>query len=95
MASSWGTALWRETGCNGTRPEVTQQLLPAVLDGTVNPGNIFDRSVGLDDTPAGYVAMDERSALKVLVRPDGRCRRLPTHLGGLHPGGARRGVRAP
>jgi threonine dehydrogenase-like Zn-dependent dehydrogenase len=46
-----------------------EQLLPAVLDGTVNPGTVFDRSVSLDDTPVGYAAMDERSALKVLVRP--------------------------
>jgi threonine dehydrogenase-like Zn-dependent dehydrogenase len=45
-----------------------EQLLPAVLNGTVNPGKVFDRSVSLDDTPAGYAAMDERSALKVLVR---------------------------
>jgi threonine dehydrogenase-like Zn-dependent dehydrogenase len=35
----------------------------------VSPGKVFDRTVGLDDTPAGYAAMDERSALKVLVRP--------------------------
>jgi threonine dehydrogenase-like Zn-dependent dehydrogenase len=45
-----------------------KHLLPAVLDGTVNPGKVFDRTVGLDDTPAGYAAMDERTALKVLVR---------------------------
>ena len=46
-----------------------EQLLPAVLDGTVNPGKVFDRTVGLDDTPKGYAAMDERTALKVLVQP--------------------------
>ena len=37
-----------------------EQLLPAVLDGTVNPGKVFDRTVTLDDTPKGYAAMDER-----------------------------------
>lgn len=42
---------------------------PAVLDGTVEPGRVFDRTVALEDTPEGYRAMDERSALKVLVRP--------------------------
>ena len=46
-----------------------EQLLPAVLDGTVNPGRVFDRTVSLGDTPAGYEAMDNRSALKVAVRP--------------------------
>lgn len=29
------------------------QLLPAVLDGTVDPGRVFDRTVGLDATPEG------------------------------------------
>jgi threonine dehydrogenase-like Zn-dependent dehydrogenase len=46
-----------------------ERLLPAVLDGTVNPGRVFDRSVSLEDTPKGYAAMDERTALKVLVQP--------------------------
>jgi len=46
-----------------------ERLLPAVLDGTVNPGKVFDRSVSLEDTPKGYAAMDERTALKVLVQP--------------------------
>lgn len=46
-----------------------EQLLPAVLDGTVNPGQVFDLTVDLDDTPKGYTAMDERTALKVLVQP--------------------------
>ena len=46
-----------------------ETLLPAVLDGTVDPGKVFDRTVGLDDIPDGYRAMDDREALKVLVRP--------------------------
>jgi threonine dehydrogenase-like Zn-dependent dehydrogenase len=46
-----------------------EQLLPGVLDGTVNPGKVFDLTVALDDTPKGYAAMDDRSALKVLVQP--------------------------
>ena len=45
------------------------RLLPAVLDGTVNPGRVFDRTVGLEDTPDGYRAMDAREALKVIVEP--------------------------
>ncbi len=46
-----------------------EQLLPAVLDGTVQPGKVFDRTVGLGQAPEGYAAMDSRDALKVAVRP--------------------------
>ena len=46
-----------------------ERLLPGVLDGTVAPGKVFDRTVGFDGIPAGYQAMDERSALKVLIEP--------------------------
>ena len=46
-----------------------EQLLPAVLDGTVSPGRVFDLTVDLEHTPKGYTAMDERTALKVMVTP--------------------------
>ncbi|MFL4480390.1 zinc-binding dehydrogenase [Paeniglutamicibacter sp. ORCA_105] len=46
-----------------------EELLPLVLDGTINPGKVFDRTVTLDEVPAGYRAMADRQALKVLVRP--------------------------
>ena len=46
-----------------------ETLLPAVLDGTVQPGKVFDRTVTLDEVPDGYRAMAAREALKVLVRP--------------------------
>ena len=46
-----------------------EQLLPAVLDGTVNPGRVFDRTVSIEDTPQGYAAMDAREALKVMIKP--------------------------
>ena len=45
------------------------QLLPDILDGKVEPGKVFDRTVSLDEVPEGYRAMDRREALKVLVRP--------------------------
>ncbi|MGZ2361185.1 zinc-dependent alcohol dehydrogenase family protein [Streptomyces sp. 372A] len=45
------------------------ELLPDVLDGTIDPSPVFDLSVGLDDVPAGYKAMDGRTALKVLITP--------------------------
>ncbi|WP_411111161.1 zinc-dependent alcohol dehydrogenase family protein [Streptomyces sp. c-19] len=45
------------------------ELLPDVLDGTIDPSPVFDLTVGLDGVPGGYKAMDERTALKVLVTP--------------------------
>lgn len=44
-------------------------LLPLVLDGSINPGKVFDRTIGLDEAPAGYQAMADREALKVMIRP--------------------------
>jgi threonine dehydrogenase-like Zn-dependent dehydrogenase len=46
-----------------------EQLLPDVLEGTIEPGKVFDRTVTLDDVPAGYRAMADREALKVLITP--------------------------
>jgi threonine dehydrogenase-like Zn-dependent dehydrogenase len=45
------------------------ELLPDILDGQVEPGKVFNRTVGLDEIPEGYRAMNDREALKVLVRP--------------------------
>jgi threonine dehydrogenase-like Zn-dependent dehydrogenase len=45
------------------------ELLPDVLQGRIEPGRVFDRTVGLDDVPDGYRAMNERKALKVMVKP--------------------------
>ncbi|MDT8909649.1 zinc-binding dehydrogenase [Amycolatopsis sp. PS_44_ISF1] len=45
------------------------QLLPDVLEGRYRPGRVFDRTVGLSEVPAGYQAMADREALKVLVKP--------------------------
>jgi len=44
-------------------------LLPTVLEATVDPGRVFDLTVDLDHAPQGYTAMDERTALKVMVTP--------------------------
>jgi threonine dehydrogenase-like Zn-dependent dehydrogenase len=44
-------------------------LLPEVMEGRIEPGRVFDRTVDLDGVPDGYRAMNEREALKVMVRP--------------------------
>lgn len=46
-----------------------EELLPDVLEGRIEPGRVFDRVIGLDEVPAGYRAMNEREAIKVMVEP--------------------------
>ncbi len=45
------------------------ELLPDVMEGRIDPGRVFDQTVGLDGVPEGYRAMNDREALKVLIRP--------------------------
>jgi threonine dehydrogenase-like Zn-dependent dehydrogenase len=45
------------------------ELLADVLAGKLDPSPVFDLDVDLDGVPEGYAAMDDRSAIKVLVRP--------------------------
>ncbi|MFZ3571362.1 zinc-dependent alcohol dehydrogenase family protein [Streptomyces sp. BH097] len=42
-------------------------LLPDVLDGSIDPSPVFDMTVDIEGVPGGYKAMDERAALKVMV----------------------------
>jgi threonine dehydrogenase-like Zn-dependent dehydrogenase len=44
------------------------ELLGDVLDGTINPGLVFDYETDLDHVADAYQAMDERRAIKSLVR---------------------------
>jgi threonine dehydrogenase-like Zn-dependent dehydrogenase len=46
-----------------------EELMPDVLEGVVEPGKVFDRTIGIDGIPDGYRAMADREALKVLIRP--------------------------
>ncbi|MEU9358426.1 zinc-dependent alcohol dehydrogenase family protein [Streptomyces sp. NPDC048301] len=46
-----------------------EELMPYVLDGSIRPGRVFDRTVSLEDIADGYRAMNDREALKALVRP--------------------------
>jgi alcohol dehydrogenase len=46
-----------------------ENLLADVLQGTLDPSPIFTKTVDLDGVPEGYHAMDEREAIKVLVKP--------------------------
>jgi hypothetical protein len=46
-----------------------EDLMPHILDGQIHPGRVFDRTVALEDVAEGYRLMNDREALKVLVRP--------------------------
>jgi threonine dehydrogenase-like Zn-dependent dehydrogenase len=45
------------------------ELLADVLAGHLEPGRVFDRTLPLDQAADGYRAMDDRSAIKVLLQP--------------------------
>jgi threonine dehydrogenase-like Zn-dependent dehydrogenase len=45
------------------------ELLDLVTTGAVEPGLVFDTVLPLDEVAAGYRAMDERTAVKVLLQP--------------------------
>jgi threonine dehydrogenase-like Zn-dependent dehydrogenase len=44
-------------------------LIERVVGGRINPGKVFDLSLPLDEVAEGYKAMDERRAIKALLRP--------------------------
>ena len=54
-------------------PAPVRRFLPDLMDRiwnrTIRPGRVFDLELPLDDAAAGYRAMDERRAIKVLLRP--------------------------
>jgi threonine dehydrogenase-like Zn-dependent dehydrogenase len=47
------------------------ELLPDVLEGRIDPGRVFDFESDLDGIAEAYAAMDERRAIKSLVRVSG------------------------
>jgi threonine dehydrogenase-like Zn-dependent dehydrogenase len=44
-----------------------EELMADVLDGTLEPGRVFDRVTDLDGVPDGYRAMNDREAVKVRI----------------------------
>ena len=44
-------------------------LIDLVLKEKINPGKVFDLTLPLDQVAEGYRAMDERRAIKTLLRP--------------------------
>ena len=42
-------------------------ILPDVLDGSLQPGKVFDQTLPLDQVATAYQAMDERTAIKSML----------------------------
>jgi threonine dehydrogenase-like Zn-dependent dehydrogenase len=45
------------------------QLIDLIWNRTINPGKVFDLTLPLDQVAEGYRAMDQRRAIKTLLRP--------------------------
>ena len=54
-------------------PAPVRRFLPELIDliwnGEIDPGKVFDLTLPLEDAAEGYTAMDERRAIKTLLRP--------------------------
>ena len=54
-------------------PAPVRRFLPELIDliwsRKINPGKVFDLTLPLDQVAEGYRAMDERRAIKALLRP--------------------------
>jgi threonine dehydrogenase-like Zn-dependent dehydrogenase len=46
------------------------ELIKLVWAGKIDPGKVFDLTLPLDQVAEGYRAMDERRAIKTLLRPN-------------------------
>ncbi|MFT8593180.1 MAG: zinc-dependent alcohol dehydrogenase family protein [Bifidobacterium sp.] len=45
------------------------ELIKLIWERKINPGKVFDLTLPLEDAAEGYKAMDERRAIKVLLKP--------------------------
>lgn len=66
-----GTAFGKNVSLRGGVAPVrayVADLMDDVLQGTLDPSPVFTKTVDLQDVPEGYRAMDERTAVKVLVK---------------------------
>lgn len=65
------TVIFRNVGLRGGVSPVRRyipDLLDDVLEGRINPGRVFDYESDLNGIPEAYAAMDERRAIKALIR---------------------------
>jgi len=70
--AAWEMAFFSNVTISGGPAPVRayiDELLPDILEGRITPGRVFDRIIGLDQVPDGYRAMNERAAIKIMVKP--------------------------
>jgi threonine dehydrogenase-like Zn-dependent dehydrogenase len=70
-APPFGETFFRNTGWRGGPAPARlyiPELMRDVVDGRIKPGIVFNYETNLDGTPNAYKAMDERSAIKSLIR---------------------------
>ncbi|WP_405811854.1 alcohol dehydrogenase catalytic domain-containing protein [Streptomyces sp. NBC_01520] len=68
----FGSLFGKNAGLTGGPAPVRAYLEPAIADvfaGRIDPGRVFDAEVSLDQVADAYKAMDDRTNLKVVVRP--------------------------
>lgn len=65
---------WKNVGWRGGIANVTtydqEVLLDAVLKGEIHPGKVFTKSFDLDHVQDAYEAMDQRQAIKSLLKEE-------------------------
>lgn len=65
------SVFWKNVGIRGGIAPARQyipELLEDVLAGRINPGRVFDLTIDLDHIQEAYAAMDERRAIKSLLK---------------------------
>ena len=68
------TVIYKNIGLRGgiaPARKYIPELLPEVLSGAINPGRVFTFETNLDGIKSAYEAMDERRAIKSLIRVSG------------------------
>jgi threonine dehydrogenase-like Zn-dependent dehydrogenase len=54
--------------CRGSRRRFLPELIDLIWKREIDPGEVFDLELPLEEAAEGYRAMDERRAIKVLLR---------------------------
>lgn len=66
----FGSLFGKNATLTGGPAPVRAYMEPAiqqVLNGEINPGKVFDRTLTIDETPEGYAAMNDREVLKAMI----------------------------
>ena len=62
--------LWESLATTNLDHHNLPELIKLVLNGKMTPGKVFNLTMALDQVANGYGAMDERCAIKTLLRPN-------------------------